>query len=236
MTTSHAGACATCPLPPAQAKTARDRFWKRQGIKQTVWVVLPLTLILGWFYPVLGFGVLICMGASIATGFFAGRAWCDVCPRGTFFDVVMRRFSANRPVPKFLRSTAFRIAMLAFLMGTMTWRLIAVWGDLPKMGMVFFTLLAVTTLVGIVLAVPLNARTWCAFCPMGSMAAWIGKRKMPLAVNNEKCTACGLCARACPMELDPAAHRERGLMEHGDCSKCLRCTAVCPKQALSFEK
>ncbi|MHB0913425.1 MAG: 4Fe-4S binding protein [Armatimonadota bacterium] len=216
-------------------KTAGDKFWRRQGIKSVLWMALPSVLILGYFYPVLGFIVLGCMGASIAVSFKKGRAWCDVCPRGTFFDMVMSKASLGRPVPAFLKSKAFRIFMLAFLMTMMTVRLIAVWGDPTAMGMVFLVLLGVTSLFGVVLAVPYKPRAWCNFCPMGSMASWIGAKKLPLAVD-PACTECGLCAKVCNMELYPGASRERGEMAHGDCIKCGRCVVTCPKQALSFDK
>ncbi|OPZ80452.1 MAG: Ferredoxin-2 [bacterium ADurb.Bin429] len=71
---------------------------------------------------------------------------------------------------------------------------------------------------------------------MGSMAYWIGRGKQPLAVDREQCNACGRCARVCPMELYPGAHREEGVMTHGDCLKCSSCVVACPRQALSFEK
>ncbi len=217
-------------------KQLRDFFMRRQGMKQTLWVILPLVMLGGVFYPPLGISILGCMIGAIAIAPFRGRAWCDVCPRGAFFDVVMRKFSAGRPVPAFLRGTPFRIGMVILIMTVMTVQLIGAWGDWTAVGWVFLRLLIITTLIGIVLAVPLNARTWCAFCPMGSMASWIGKRKLPLQVDDSRCTDCGLCARVCPVGLNPAASRTVGEMQHGDCLKCMACTAQCPRAALTFER
>lgn len=219
-----------------KTRTARDAFWKRQGIKSLLWIFLPLTIVFGWLYPVLGFVVVGCMLASVGISFWRGRAWCDFCPRGTFFDVVMSRWSGNRSVPKFLRSLPWRIFVLAFLMGMMTFQLTLAWGNPGAMGRVFWMLLTVTTVVGIVLAFPYNARTWCSFCPMGSMASWIGKKKQPLNVDPEKCTSCGLCARVCPMELYPGDSRDEGIMMNGDCLKCSRCVVSCARGALSFDR
>lgn len=216
-------------------KSANDAYWMRQGIKSVVWLMLPIAIIGGWVYPPLGFGVLICMVASVAVSFRKGRAWCDFCPRGTFFDTVMARWSRGRSVPGFLRSTPFRVLMLVFLMTMMTVQLVHAWGDVYSMGRVFWMLLTVTTAVGIILAIPIHHRTWCSFCPMGSAASWIGRRKQPLHVETAACTGCSACARVCPMELDPGAHREAGVMEHGDCLKCRKCIVQCPKSALSFD-
>lgn len=212
---------------------AANHVASRQRLKRILWLALPLAIALGWRYPVVGFAVLGCMGASIAVAFSHGRAWCDVCPRGTFFDVIMSKVSPNRTLPGWLRSTPIRIGVLVFMMGFMTVRLVQTWGDLPAMGMVFVMLLTITTGIGIVLALVYRPRSWCAFCPMGSMANWIGRGKHPLQVA-PSCVGCNRCARVCPMELNPASARTEGAFTHGDCLKCNRCTVSCPKNALAF--
>lgn len=230
MKTASATVCSVRP----RVRNERDQYWKRQGIRSVVWVLLVIAIVGGWLYPPLGFGVLLCMGASVGLAFRYGRTWCDFCPRGTFFDIIMTRFSRRLSTPKFLRSRSFRIFMLLFLMGMMGYQLARAWGDIPAMGRVFWLLLTVTTAVGIVLGIPFNPRTWCGFCPMGTMASWIGKGRKPLWVDANKCTACSLCARACPMELNPGSSRLMGAMTDGDCFKCSACVNVCPKGALTF--
>lgn len=226
-----------CALTTTDLKLKRafnqTAYERRQRLKRLLWIALPASIIGGFLYGPLGFAVLICMGASIGIAFVRGRAWCDYCPRGNFFDIVMKPLSPKRPLPRVLRTTGFRLFALAFVMGMMAFQLSRVWGNVPKMGMVFVTLLLVTSLVGIVLALFINPRTWCTFCPMGSMAAWIGKRKRPLQVESS-CVSCGACAKACPMDLRPMDHQESGQMEHGDCLKCASCVVKCPKAALSW--
>ena len=57
-------------------------------------------MIAGLFYPWLGFAVLICMAAPILVALVKGRFWCgNFCPRGSFFDVVMAKFSPRKAVP-----------------------------------------------------------------------------------------------------------------------------------------
>jgi len=219
-------------LQRAFNQAAYDRRWR---LKRWLWVFLPATIIGGFLWGPLGFAVLGCMGASIGIAFAQGRAWCDYCPRGNFFDVLMKPLSPNRPLPAFLRSTGFRIFAMAFVMGMMAFQLSRVWGNVPKMGMVFVMLLFVTTVVGIVLALFINPRAWCTFCPMGSMAAWIGKRKRPLQVA-ASCVSCTACEKACPMDLSPMVSKEAGQMAQGDCLKCGACVAQCPKAALGWEK
>ncbi len=228
-----------CELNPTDVKTTRAAnqaaYDRRRRLKRLLWLALPLAIIGGFLYQPLGYAVLICMGASVGLAFTRGRTWCDFCPRGTFFDVVMKPLSPKRRLPKFLRSTGFRVFALAFVMGMMAFQLSRVWGDAAAMGFVFVKLLLATTLLGIVLAVFIHPRTWCTFCPMGSMASWIGKRKRPLQVSNA-CVSCGACDQACPMQLSPSSHKEVGQMEHGDCLKCSACVAKCPKAALSWDQ
>lgn len=211
-------------------QTAYDN---RRRLKRWLWIALPASIIGGFLYGPLGFVVLICMGASVGLAFSRGRAWCDYCPRGNFFDILMKPLSPNRPLPAFLRSTGFRVFALVFVMGMMGFQLSRVWGNVPKMGTVFVMLLLVTTLVGIVLALFINPRTWCTFCPMGTMASWIGKRQRPLQVAGS-CVSCGACEKVCPMNVSPMACQEAGQMEEGDCLKCSACVAKCPKAALSW--
>jgi len=78
-------------------------------------------------------------------------------------------------------------------------------------------------------------RFWCRYlCPTGAMlalAAWPGRTLHRRRVS-EACTACGTCARRCPMgaipEDAPGTTRER------ECIGCRTCAAVCPERAVVF--
>ncbi|MDD3926595.1 MAG: 4Fe-4S binding protein [bacterium] len=214
-------------------KSMRDSYWKRRGMKETLWLILPLTITAGWLYPPLGFAVLICMAAAVAVSFKYGRAWCDVCPRGAFADVVMKRFSRGRDMPRWLRGNSMRVVMLVMLMGIMISGLLPA-ESVNAAGLVFVRILTATSILAVVLTLLFDERSWCALCPMGSMAAWIGKGRNPLQVNRSSCRECGLCTRVCPMGLYPASGREEGRFADGDCIKCAGCAVSCPVKALSF--
>lgn len=195
-----------------------------------LWWFLPFVIVGGWFYPYLGYLMGICMVAPVAVSAVRGRYWCGwACPRGSFFDYIMARFSRNKPAPAWLRSTPFRIGMIVFLMGMMGVQIAMVWPDPQAIGLVFIKLLAVTTLVGIGLAVAYKPRTWCTFCPMGTMSSWLAKGKNPLTVSSS-CRNCSACSKACPMSLTP--HKPDD--SHADCIKCERCVGHCAPKALSF--
>lgn len=199
--------------------------------------LLPIYLIVGYIYPIVGFAALICMLAPIVWAAARGRYWCgNWCPRGSFYDSVMAKLSPNKPIPAVLRHPWFRAFMVAFIMGVFTVQMISAWGDLNAMGMVFVRIIFVTTVVGIVLAVTVHQRAWCTFCPMGTIASFISAKTAPKPLMVEaSCVSCKLCTKACPLQLKPyeAKGNDAGFSD-ADCLKCGRCIDVCPKKALHF--
>lgn len=199
--------------------------------------LLPAFLAIGLFYPAVGVVAIVCMLAPVAIAPFLGRSWCgNYCPRGSFWDNVIAKISPKKPIPPFFRSKGFRAFMVAFIMTMFTVQTYFAWGDLAAMGRVFVNLILVTTIVGIILGVLYHQRTWCAFCPMGTLAAALSSRKKPLKPLTvaPSCAGCNACARACPLQLTPASARKAGIFTHPDCLKCSRCVAKCPKKALEF--
>ena len=111
------------------------------------------------------------MLAPVLLSFYKGRYWCgNFCPRGSFYDHVVRPISAKRRTPKFFRQPYFRGFMVVFILCMFSLQMYFAWGDISAMGMVFLILIGVTTLVGVGLSFFFNARTWCNFCPMGTLA------------------------------------------------------------------
>lgn len=230
---------AEVPAPARKAKTpsrwataAKLLLPARRKSASLLWWMLPAVIVGGWFYPYLGFLMLICMMAPIVIGFFRGRFWCGwVCPRGSFLDYVMGHFSRNKPAPAWLRSKHFRRGMLIFLMGMMGFQLTMAWPNPQAIGRVFIMLLTVTTVVGIGLAIAYRPRTWCTFCPMGTLASWVSRGKRPLTVNTSTCRSCSACSKVCPMYLNP--HQPDN--SHAICIKCEQCVSRCPRKSLSFD-
>jgi nitroreductase/NAD-dependent dihydropyrimidine dehydrogenase PreA subunit len=60
-----------------------------------------------------------------------------------------------------------------------------------------------------------------------------------IVVDVEKCGGCGLCARICHEQCIDLANRDEGVVaqvDHALCSTCTQCIAICPQQALSWNR
>lgn len=205
------------------------------------WILIAYLIIV--FFPVIGFIALICMIAPVVVSMRKGRWWCgNACPRGNMFDRLLSRYSPHKPIPAFLRSRGWRIFMQFFIFGMFGTQMYFAWGDWSAMGKVFWNIILMTTIVGVILAFVYAPRTWCTFCPMGTLSSWVAPRegKLPngyksVHVSSACQMKCKSCARVCPMQLTPYDSRgqENGYL-HPDCIKCGKCTLACPTKIMSL--
>ena len=201
------------------------------------WILL-IYLVVGYFYPVIGFLALICMIAPVSFALRRGRWWCgNACPRGSFYDRILSRYSPHRPIPAFVRSRGFRIFMVMFIFTMFGIQMYRAWGDWDAIGKVFWTIILITTAAGIILSFIYAPRTWCSFCPMGTLSSSVTPRRRQSACRaaaaflsaRDAPPRCKLCSAVCPMQLTPheSRNQEEGFL-HPDCLKCSRCTIGCP--------
>lgn len=180
----------------------------------------------------------ICMIAPGIVSIFRGRYWCgNLCPRGNFYDNVVSKFSNKKKAPKFLKSYYFRALVFIIMMTMFTLGIKQNWGNLYGIGMVFYRIIFVTTIIGIVLSLRYNHRTWCNFCPMGTLASIISKfRKSKNVLQvSASCVSCKLCEKKCPLGLVPYDYKD-DILSHPDCIQCGQCVNVCPKKAIGYNK
>lgn len=208
-------------------------WWKKYSF-----LALVAFVILGAFDFRIAIAAIICMIAPIIVSVFKGRFWCgNLCPRGSFYDNVVSKFSNNKKVPKFLKSNLFRAFMVIFMMSMFTVGIYKNWGDLYGIGMVFYRIIVVTTIVGIVLSLFYNQRTWCHFCPMGTIASVVArfrKSKNVLQISSS-CVSCKICEKKCPIGIVPYEYKGN-ILSHPDCIQCGKCVNVCPKNAIGYDK
>jgi ferredoxin-type protein NapH len=218
------------PVPKIKAGSKRRRI--RQWI--LLWIMV-VTISLGWKYPLLGFSAPVVMLTGLAVSIFRGRYVCgNLCPRGSFLDRVMPKLSFQRDIPQLFWRGWFRVDIMILLMGFMVYRGLQQPTDIYHWGTVFWQMCTITSAIAVVLAILVHQRTWCAFCPMGSMQAFVGGRRATLHIDPQQCKGCNLCQRVCPFNLPISQHKFNGYLAIRDCMKCPECVDVCPTQSLSF--
>jgi len=207
---------------------------KRRTLQWMLTPIVLFTLVFGWKYVWLGFVVPIVMIMGIAGGMVRGRYVCgNLCPRGSFFDRIISKIAGKKEIPATLRAIPLRLGVLALLMGFMVWRLAADPSNLEHWGFVFWSMCAITTAVGVALALVYHPRTWCAVCPVGTLSNVIGGDKYQLDIDAD-CRECGRCEQSCTFNLPIVVHKSHGIVQERDCIKCSVCATACPKGALNW--
>lgn len=207
------------------------KAWKKYSF-----ILLFVFLVAGLIDKRFALAAILCMTAPVIISFSKGRFWCgNLCPRGSFYDSVLSKISAHKRVPAVLKSWYFRTAVFLFMMSMFTIGIRKNWGNAAGTGSVFYRMIVITTFAGILLSFLYNQRTWCHFCPMGTLAALISslqKKRHVLRVSNE-CISCKLCEKKCAFSLRPYTYKGTAL-NAADCIQCGKCAEICPKKAIGY--
>ncbi|NTU72272.1 MAG: 4Fe-4S binding protein [Coriobacteriia bacterium] len=87
----------------------------------------------------------------------------------------------------------------------------------------------------------LGRRGFCRYlCPFGVWAIVAEKigyalhiPRIALVADSSKCTACGSCTKACPMQLPVTEMAQSGSMRTPECFMCETCADVCPNKTIT---
>ncbi len=107
------------------------------------------------------------------------KAYCNrFCGRGQLLGLLGEKLSRNAPPPRFLRSRWFRYGFLAFflVMFELPWQwarvdMVAPW--IAQFAFGFYGVMLTSTVLGLVTMVLFRPRSWCVYCPMGTMTQGI---------------------------------------------------------------
>ncbi|QHI71421.1 4Fe-4S binding protein [Aminipila terrae] len=208
-----------------------QKLWKKYSF-----ILLLIFIFLSLFDFRFAVAAGVCMAAPVILAIFKGRYWCgNICPRGSFYDHVVSRFSNKRKVPEFFKSYIFRAFILTAMMTMFTLGVRDNWGDLYGIGFVFYRMIVITTVIGITFSLFYNHRTWCHFCPMGTLASLISvlrKNKKVLHVSDD-CVSCKICEKQCSLGIIPYKYKGSAI-NHADCIQCGKCVISCPKKSISY--
>jgi polyferredoxin len=92
-------------------------------------------------------------------------------------------------------------------------------------------------LFGPVLLFAFGRRAWCRYlCPLGALlkifrSVSVGK----IRLVNDECIGCGMCNRACEMQVDVMGDlKTYGAVHSSNCIVCLKCTDECPTYSIDL--
>lgn len=68
-------------------------------------------------------------------------------------------------------------------------------------------------------------------CPLGLIYGFFNRiSALGFSFTPDRCTDCGLCAKACPVDLRP----DKREYLKGECIRCLKCVNACPQKCFKF--
>lgn len=76
-------------------------------------------------------------------------------------------------------------------------------------------------------------RPFCQYlCPLGAVYGWFNRFSLiQVHWEEERCTSCGACQRACPVELSA-----KEISRSPECIRCGKCLEACPDKCLHFRR
>jgi len=222
--------------------------------RQWAWAIVFLIALGGLYEPRLGLLVLFIIAGLSITSLFKGRYWCgNFCTHGSFYDLILIKFSKNDKIPQFLKSDAVMIvffAIFSYKIGSRMFYIFTSQFDamtiLSKIGTVFVSAYWMVLLVSVPIGLIYTSRAWCYFCPMGTFQRILYKlgrisginKKTDVKISVEDkllCRSCAKCSRVCPMQLQPYLEFDGNNQFSSDkCIKCKTCIKNCPVNILSL--
>ncbi len=223
-------------------------------IRKYGWIFTLLVAIEGIWFPKLGLLVIPVIVSLLMLSFFKGRYWCgNFCAHGSLFDSLLYPISQNRKIPSFFKSKYLIGAFFIWFSFNLIRKFIkvsALFGSMAfwdKLGFIFVASYLMVTIAGGILSLFISPRTWCNFCPMGSLQRLsykLGKLlgvakkfdEKVTAATTEMCHTCGKCARVCPMQLTPYQEfSDKNQFDSDICIRCSTCVENCPAGILSLD-
>ncbi len=188
------------------------------------------------------------LGALIVFLFYAvlgGRVFCSwVCPMNMVTDLaawtrrklnIRTAYQLNRGLRWVALGTAL---VLSVLTGVAAFEWVSPISGLHR-ELIFGLGIGWTAVFGIFLFDLLLVRHgWCGhLCPLGAFYSLLGVLRLPrISFDSGRCDQCGKCHRICPEPhvLNLSELRAAGRVNSWACTNCLRCTTLCPQDALEL--
>ncbi len=223
--------------------------WRQWG-----WLLTVIVAFGGLYEPKLGLIVPLIIIGLTGTSLFRGRFWCgNVCAHGSLYDNILLEYSNNTKIPKLFRSKILIIAFFLWMGIKLSYKSFTVFSNfegmqlLDKLGFIFVSTYIMVFIISVPIGLIFTPRTWCQFCPMGTIQKVSYKLGKILGINKKTdvkisieskslCHTCGKCSRVCPMQLEPYLEFDKNnQFSNENCIKCSTCVQNCPAKILSLD-
>ncbi|SDK02532.1 4Fe-4S binding protein [Natronincola ferrireducens] len=151
----------------------------KNSIMKWSWIFMVLFFTLAIVDIRFGILGLLCMGTPVYLALRGGgRVHCaKYCPRGSLFGVFLDKVSFRNNLPKSFKTKTVKNIMLVWMLGMFSISLVMAGGDFTKTAFAIVRMMTVSTLVGVVMGVVFQPRSWCTVCPMGYATGLIEKNQ-----------------------------------------------------------
>lgn len=141
----------------------------RKSHMEWSWGIMILFLVLSVLDFRFGLGAILCMTTPMLHALRGkGKIHCShYCPRGSLFGKFLSKLSFRNSLPGFMRSRSFKNVLLVLMISMLSFSLYHHHSSLFVVGMALFRFMTVSLLVGVLLGVFFQPRSWCQVCPMG---------------------------------------------------------------------
>ena len=97
-------------------------------------------------------------------------------------------------------------------------------------------LLLYVTIASVVVTLIFEESFWHSHvCPYGTILSLSSKpAKLSVKIDENQCTACGLCQKVCPAEAIVTLDTKKRKITTNSCLTCFKCQEVCPSKAISY--
>ena len=133
-----------------------------------LWIFSLTYLVLGFVNILFAWLGMICFIVPLVISIgWGNKTYCNkFCGRGQLFSILGGHFGLSRKkdMPKWMKSKYFRYGFLIFFF---TMFFIMLWNTYLVFG--FYSIMLTSTILGFVTMILFKPRSWCVYCPMGTM-------------------------------------------------------------------
>ena len=177
--------------------------------------------------------LLVFLAIAVIITFIFGRIGCSlICPFGIFQDLLCQ---FRHETSEYRKSYIYKYIILAVTTGVFIFGIKYIKGYMENFAGFGkgFTIGLVLFLIGLGILTVFKHRFFCTdICPCGALLGLISKFSLfRIKINKDECMYCGTCERNCP---SGCIDVNNDYINNETCVKCLKCLAVCPKNATSY--